>query len=364
MSGANGWDQVRRLLLVRMDNLGDVLMLGPAMRALRDHLPQASLTLLASPSGAAAAPLLPVDEVVVWRALWQDASGRLPLEPRREQELVTELSAGRFDGVVVFTSFRQTPHPPAYACYLAGIPLRLGQSKEWGGGVLTHEVPAPPDELHQVERNLRLVEAIGVPVQDRSLRVEIGAEARRAARELLSDAGIRPDRPFVVVNPFTTAAARTYPLDRTAAVARELARGSGLPVVLTGRAADAEETAALAEAIGPHVLDLSGRTNVPQLAAVVDEASLVLTNNTSVMHLADATRTPLVVTFAGTELESQWAPRDTRHVLLRRPTWCSPCYRFTCPYQLECLDLPPHEVATAARSLLEATSSTGEGATT
>jgi len=79
---------------------------------------------------------------------------------------------------------------------------------------------------------------------------------------------------------------------------------------------------------------------------------LVLTNNTSTMHLLDALRTPGVVLFSGTELEEQWRPRDVPHRLLRRETWCSPCYAFTCPYNLECLDIPPEEVAEAGLSLL------------
>jgi ADP-heptose:LPS heptosyltransferase len=82
-------------------------------------------------------------------------------------------------------------------------------------------------------------------------------------------------------------------------------------------------------------------------------AALALTNNSGGMHLADAVRTPLVVTFAGTEPEGEYAPRDTTAVLLRVPTRCSPCRTFDCPYAQECLDLSPDQVAAAAFRLLE-----------
>ena len=96
-----------------------------------------------------------------------------------------------------------------------------------------------------------------------------------------------------------------------------------------------------------------GRTSVAELGALVAGARLVLTNNTATMHLADATRTPQVVLFSGTELEAQWAPRHGPARLLRRPTLCHPCYRLTCPHGLACLDVEPAEVVAAALSLLE-----------
>ena len=78
-------DDARRVLVVRLDNLGDVLMTGPVFRALRDSLPDAELVLLGSPRGSAAAALLPwVDRVETLRAVWQDAQGRLPLDRARE----------------------------------------------------------------------------------------------------------------------------------------------------------------------------------------------------------------------------------------------------------------------------------------
>ena len=91
---------------------------------------------------------------------------------------------------------------------------------------------------------------------------------------------------------------------------------------------------------------------VADLAALIAGASLVLTNNTATMHLADACRIPQVVLYSGTDLEEQWAPRDGPARLLRRPTACHPCYRFTCPHNLECLDIEPEEVTACALDML------------
>ncbi len=346
------WSEARRLLVMRLDNIGDVVMTGPVLRALKENLPEASVTLMASPGGKEAASLLPwVDEVLAWRVLWQDL-GRLSFDPAREWELIETLRRGSYDAAIILTSFKQTPHPAGYACYLAGIPLRLGESKEWGGGVLTDEAPAAPDELHQVERNLRLIEHAGFRVEDRSLGVRVPAGARRTAAELLEARGVAPDAPYVLLNPWASAQARTYPTDRFAHAARLLSERTGWPVVVSGTGADRSRSGELLEALGDRGVDLVGATGLSELAALVEGARLVLTNNTSTMHLLDALRTPGVVLFSGTELEKQWRPRDATHRLLRRETTCSPCYAFTCPYNLECLDIPPEEVAEAGLSLL------------
>ncbi|MDP8957916.1 MAG: glycosyltransferase family 9 protein [Actinomycetota bacterium] len=344
---------MRNLLAMRLDNLGDVLMTGPALRAIREALPQARITLMASPGGAQAAPLLPwIDQVLSERVVWQDVSGRLTFDPEREGRLVARLSEKRFDASVIFTSFNQTPHAAAYLCYLAAIPLRLGASKERGRAVLTNELSGAPDSLHQVERNLRLVESVGFTAASRHLSITLPSEARQRCRIILEERGVHPRQPFLLLNPWTSCQARTYPWQRFGEAARLLVAETGWRVVVTGVERDRLRSRELVGGIGRAAVDMTGRTSFPELACLVDASSLVLTNNTSVMHLADATATPAVITFSGTELESQWRPRRGPAVLLRHPTSCSPCYAFTCPFNLECLDIPAREVAEAALQLL------------
>lgn len=346
------WLSARTILAVRMDNLGDVVMLGPALRAVKETSPAARLTLLASPGGAHAAALLPwVDDVIPWKAIWQDM-GHMAFDPARERQLIDLLAARAFDAALIFTSFSQGPHGPGYACYLAGIPLRAGESKEFGGRVLSHELRGAPDDLHQVERNLRLVEMLGFAARDRRLMVRIPDEARARAGAILSSLGIDPAAPYVLLHPGASAQARRYPPERFGQVAR-LLTGQGLPVLVTG----VEREAALVETVRAHAPEaafLLGGTTLPEYAALLAGAALVVCNNTLPMHLADATRTPLVALYAGTELDEQWRPRTTRHALLRRPTPCQPCYLFQCPIGHPCLDIPPEEVAEAALHLLRA----------
>lgn len=350
------WQEARNILVLRLDNAGDVIMLGPALRAVRETVPATRLTLLASPAGAAAAPLLPwLDRVITWRASWQDL-GRLPFSPERELALIAQLRAQAFDAALIFTSFSQSPHAPGYACYLAGIPLRAGESKEFGGAILTDELRGAPDELHQVERNLRLVEALGFRAHDRQLHVAIPAAAHARIGQLLTRHGIDTARPFALIHPGASAAARRYPPERTGAVARGLL-DRGYQVVVTGTTREAalvSHVAALAEG----VCVLAEETSLPEYAALMERAAIVVCGNTLPLHLADAVGTPIVALFAGTDLEEQWQPRATPARLLRRPTPCYPCYRFDCPIGQPCLAIEPAEVVATAAALSPATLST------
>jgi ADP-heptose:LPS heptosyltransferase len=359
--------ELRRILVVRPDNIGDVVMIGPAVRAIHEAAPGSRITLLASPAGALAAPLLPwVDDVLVERVSWQQLDpGDGGWDPGRDEALIERLREGRFDAAFIFTSFSQSPWPAAYACLLAGIPIRVGRELGFGGALLTHVAPAAVDGTHQVERSLRLLEAVGIAVADRRLHIEIPADARRAAEATLDTAGVDPRGAYVVLAPGASCEARRMPpalavetarrlLDRTGSDAggstRPRRAAPAAPVVLVGGAKDVVPTAPIAGLDG--VRSIVGRTSIPELAAVIAGARLLVTAHSAPMHLADAVGTPVVVAFSGTDREAEWGPRAAPARLLRRETPCAPCRGLTCPIGLACLDLDPAAIVAAGWELL------------
>lgn len=346
-----------RILVVRLDNIGDLVMLGPALRALRAAYPRAEITLMASPAGSQVAPLLPwIDGVIVWRAVWQDVSADLPLDPAREISLAMQLRQRQFEVAFIFTSFTQSPYPPAYACYLAGIPIRVGHSKEFGGGVLSHCAEPPLDSGHQVDRNLSLLKAVGVPVPGSHLELSLPEQVQQSADQILESVGIDLESPFILLAPGASCAARRYDPERYASVVQMLVSTTDLPLVVVGspRETGIVESVAAGARQPEHnrVKALVGMTSVPDLAAIIRRSSLVIANNSASLHFADAFMRPMVILYSGTEYESQWKPRRASARLLRRPTHCSPCYNFNCPYAMECLDIAPEEVVTAALEML------------
>jgi ADP-heptose:LPS heptosyltransferase len=336
------WSAVRRVLVVRADNLGDVVLTSPAIRALRRAAPRAAIDLLTSPIGAPAAALVPgVSEVLTVSAIWQQAGvPPRPVDELAEEErlLVTRLRARAYDAMIVFTSHSQSPWVAAHVGMLAGIGVRAVHSAEFSGAVATHWVTPPPQNGHQVDRCLHLLAALGVPPAGVGLELDIPPLARPVPH------------PCVVLAPGGSCPSKRYPPPRFATVARLLA-DAGLAVLVTGSPREAELVdEVVAGAAHPGVTPL-GDVDVPQLAATIAAADLVVCNNSGCLHLADAAGTPVVCTYAGTEARTEMPPRKAPARLLYRRVSCAPCRQFRCPYHQECLDVTPEEVAAEALRL-------------
>lgn len=346
------FDSLERILIIRLDNIGDLVMLSPSVRALRARCPQATITLLCSRAGAQVAPLIPdIDEVIIERVVWQDAFGDLPLDPSREIELVARLAEYRFDAAFIFTSFSQSPYPPAYACYLAGIPIRVGQTEHFGGSLLSHWVTPPPPSTHQALRNCNLLQEVGIEIEDPSLALTLPSDVEGAVDEILRSVEI--EGAYIALAPGASCAARRYGEERFLEVARLLNRATEIPVAILGSERETELVAALTRTSLPEgVISLVGRSSVPEFAGLLKRASFVIGNDSSAMHFADAFERPMVILFSGTDLEQQWTPRRAAAKLLRRDTPCAPCYGFRCPYNMECLDFTPEEVVSHVLSMM------------
>lgn len=156
------WQNVRRLLIT-LGGIEDVVLIEPVLRMLRQSLPDTNITLMTTPAcNQVALQQSWVDEVLVYE------SGVMTLDTQREITLIEKLRDRRFDAAVIFTN--ESPYPLAYMCYLAGIPIRLGQSQEFGGSVLSQCVKPKDLDTPLVDKHLFLLESAGFPlVQPSSL---------------------------------------------------------------------------------------------------------------------------------------------------------------------------------------------------
>jgi ADP-heptose:LPS heptosyltransferase len=294
---------MRRVLVVRLDGAGDVLLAGPAVRAVAAR---AEVTMLCGPAGTAAARLLPgAADVLTWAAPWVLAD---PPPIRRDDldRLVTRLAELRFDEAVVLTSFHQSPLPTALLLRLAGIRRISGASVDYPGALLDVRLrPGEdlPEDIPEPERMLAITAAAGYPAVDRD---------GLAVRPTPDVTGVVPDRPFVVVHPGAAVPARRWPV-RHAARAVELLADAGWSVVVTGGPDERLLTADVAGATG---IDLGGRTDLGQLSGVLARAATVVVGNTGAAHLAAAVGTPVVSLFAPVVPAVRWRPYRVPHLLL------------------------------------------------
>jgi lipopolysaccharide heptosyltransferase II len=334
--------------------MGDVLMTGPAIRALAGGRGGArSVTLLTSPAGAEAAALMPgIDEVVVYEAPWMKATARLA-DGRAARAMAAWLRRRRYDGAVIFTVYSQSPFPAATLCHLADIPLVLAHCRENPYQLLTGwAVEREPADLvrHEVRRQLDLVASVGFRVRDERLAVEVPAGARERVTALLDEVG--PGGPLVVVHPGASAPSRRYPAERFAAVAGRLASRAGCRVVFTGSEEEAGLAASIRAATEAPSWSLAGRLSLPELAALLSEARLLVAGNTGPVHLAAAVGTPVVDLYALTN--PQHAPWMVPARVLSHDVACKWCYKSVCPegHHLCLRGVPAEDVYGAACELL------------
>ncbi|RKS10668.1 ADP-heptose:LPS heptosyltransferase [Nocardiopsis sp. Huas11] len=284
------------VLVARMDSMGDVLLAGPAVRAVAHGAER--VVLLAGPRGADAAALLPgVDEVVTWCAPWIDPEPR-PVDPDDVTRLVGVLERTGADRALVLTSFHQSPLPLALLLRMAGVPWVGAISTDYPGSLLDlrHRVA---DGVPEHERGLSAAAAAGFPPPP-------GDTGRLSVRRPLPDTrGLTGPGGYVALHVGADAPSREIPeplaTDTVAALT-----ALGHRVVVTGAAHEEARAKAVAAGTGTSV---AGRTCTAELADVLDRAAVLISGNTGPAHLAAAVGTPVVSLFSPVVPASAWAPQ-------------------------------------------------------
>jgi ADP-heptose:LPS heptosyltransferase len=296
---------------VRLDSDGDVLLTGPALRALAAG--SSRLDLLASPAGAGAARLLPgVDDVLLFDPPWSGYQPP-PVDPARLDALMALLRARAYDEVVVFTSFHQSALPMALLARWAGVPRVSALSEDYPGSLLdvrARRLPGGalddggPAGGHEVEAALRLASAAGFALPQ-------GDDGRLRVRPVPAlDLGL--PGPYVVVHPAASVPSRSIDPAQAASISAAL-RLDGWEVVVTGAPGQEEAGERVTPGGG---LNLVGRTSFAELAAVLNGAACVVVGNTGPAHLAAAVGTPVVSLFSPVVPAERWAPWGVPHVVL------------------------------------------------
>jgi ADP-heptose:LPS heptosyltransferase len=341
---------IQRILLVRTDRLGDVLLTLPVLPLLRAAFPSATIELLLRRyTGEIVEGNRYVDGL-----LWYDEGDRLvPFG-----EMLRRIRKERFDAVVVV-------HPTwrlALLMFLARIPLRVGTGYRYysvlfNSRVFEHRRDA---RRHEVEYNVNLLGPLGCRLPERldpaGLAVEVPREADLAAGEMLKQAGVDPGGGFVVIHPGSGGSAREWPLENLGKLASRLAQTEGRSIVVTGGKGEEALAVNLVGLAGSRAVSLAGKCSLKVLAALLRRADLCIAHSTGPLHLAVAVGTPVVGLYSQLTPMSprRWGPYAERARVLvpDRPADCQEC---SPPRTLRCAcmeSITVEEVYRAAKELL------------
>ena len=333
--------QYRRMLFIKPSSLGDIVHALPTLAALRQHCPQAHITWLVKRQWAA---LLERVEGLdrVW-AVGPGIAGWLSEVPR--------LRAERFDLAVDLQGLFRS----AAMARLAGCPARVGFANGREGSPLfyTQRVAAPTPEMHAVDRYLLVADALGAarPATPQ-FRFRISPADQEQVSAVLSRAGVRAGSSWIAMNVSARWPTKRWPVESFAVVADRLHQEGAGPVVLIGGPddrADAQTVKTLVKTFP--LIDATGLTPLGLLPALLQSASLLLTNDSGPMHVAAAVGTPVIALFGPTS-PTRTGPYGKNHRVLARQLPCSPCFNRRCANSVErdCLvRIEPGEVLAAAR---------------
>jgi lipopolysaccharide heptosyltransferase II len=291
------WKSCKNILVIRPDNMGDLLMSAPAIRALSESF-HCNITLLTSTMALEASGLLPwVNEVICFDFPWIKTQNTLPSETLTA--LITDIKRRAFDGCILFNVYSQNPAPSIMIAFMAGIPLRAAYCRENLYGLLTHWLAdtEPYFEIrHQVLRDLKLCSFIGANTADPHIRIALESDIEKRK---LKDLNLKKDG-FFMLHIGVSEKKRQYPKDEWIKLGKTLIDKYKLPLLLSGSKKEQDVIANIAAAIGKDAISIAGLLNLKELANCIALARAMISVNSGPMHLAAATGTPILALYART----------------------------------------------------------------
>jgi lipopolysaccharide heptosyltransferase II len=323
--------QPKRILIIRMDLIGDLVLSLPIVRLLKRTYPQAEIDILALPSSAKVIASDPdVRTIITYDPnIWRRPKSLFkPGNWRAARKVYRELHAQNYDlAVSVFGPWA------AILAVFSGAQRRLGYGKESYPGLMTDDVAGQhwnaQDHLHEVDYCLRLAQAAGATIEaeDRVPTLYVGSQARQEVETLLQNEGIAHATTLIACHvSANNGQAKRWPLPYWATLIDRLILEAQATVVFTGAPDDQPLIAAITVRMHEQAINLAGKTSLTQLAALLQRVDLLLTGDSGPMHIAGAVKTDLIAIHGPTDprLSGPVSPQAT---ILRDTIWCSPCYK-------------------------------------
>ncbi len=307
---------MRNILLIRLSSLGDIVLTSPAVRAVREHFPNARISMLVASQSADLLTENPhLDEVLGFdrRAKDKDTSEMI--------RLARAIRERQFDLTIDF----QRKFRTSLLAYSSGAKCRVGYHQPHG---ILCSVRVPDSSGHAIDRYFSLLHAVGIEAKDRTLELFITESDRTYARKAMEKQSICADRPTVGLFPGAGWKLREWMPDRFAAIGDRLVRDFAAQVVVFGGPDECQLVNYVIDLMAEQATSFAGNQPIRRLAALIERCNLFLTNDTGPMHIAAALRTPTIALF-GPGNHIRFQPLDHIHSTVRHEVPCNPCKQFT-----------------------------------
>jgi len=343
-------DNIKNVVVRGTNWVGDSVMTVPALRAIRRVLPQAKITLVLRPSAKGLfADADFIDELLVY-----DRRNMLAVIPQ-----IREWRKRKFELAILL----QNAFEAALIPFLSGVPIRIGYATEARQSLLTHplELPEWRSSKHEVFYYLYVVTALEqllygtstICESDPDTSLNLSALRKTEATDFLASHGINQDNPIVVICPGSiNSRAKRWPAESFAKLSDQL-RDEGRQVVVIGSKGEEDVSREVTQRMRQKPVDLTGKTTIDQITAILGLADLVITNDTGPAHIAAALGRPTLVIFGPTNPLTT-RPFSGQAEILRHPPDCAPCMLRDCPIDHRCMTaITVEEVVGQSRAILK-----------
>lgn len=297
---------IKNILVVRTDRFGEFLLNIPAMRALKETFTGAKLIAVVNPYVSELAGAVPfIGEVIEWQDKMHSLLQRL--------KLLGLLKNKNIDMALMLNPSREFN----ILAFLAGVPIRAGYDRKCSFFLtLKMKDEKHLGKKHEVEYNLDLIKLVGANTQDLSLSLKIDDGMMKAMSDAYS---LRPDSFFIAIHPWTSDPVKQWPLENFKELAKEILRNTGLKVIIVGGKEELNKGRELFAGLG--VIDLTGRTSLLQLGAVLKICKLLISGDSGPVHLASALGIPVLALFRNDlpgKTAKRWGPWGKGHLIIER----------------------------------------------
>ncbi len=339
----------KRILLIRTDRIGDVVLSTPAIKAVRDAYPEAYIAFMVRPYARDIVEGNPyLNEVIIY-----DKDGA-------HKSFIATLLFGlwlrkkKFDTALIL-------HPTDRAhivAFLAGIPNRIGLDRKTAL-LLTKRIKDKKflGEKHELDYTLDILKTVGITAKEKKTYMPVKDSAENSIKIKLVREGYNGTEPLVAVHPGASCPSKRWPAERFAALVDRLKERYGLKMVIVAGPGDIKEVEVLKMRLKTEVLDLSGKTSVGELAALFKKCRLFISNDSGPVHIASAVGTPCVVVFGRKQpglSPKRWGPTGEKDIFLHRDAGCKVCLAHNCENGFKCLKMVTvDDVFEAASELIE-----------
>jgi len=323
---------MKRILIIRTDRIGDVALSTPVIKALRDSYPDSYIAFMVRPYAREIVEGNPgLDKVVVYDKYGAQkgffSTILFALHLRKE----------KFDTALIL-------HPTNRAhivAFLAGIPERIGFNRKMPF-LLTKAIDDKKflGERHELEYTLGILRAIGIEARDRGLYVPIRKNAEDSIASKLAEKGASFSDLLIGVHPGASCPSKRWPAERFALLIDKLSGAYGGRAVLVAGPEETAQASELKKKIRSGVIDLSGRTTVGELAALLKHCKLFISNDSGPVHIATAVGTPNIVIFGRKQpglSPTRWKPTGKSDITLHKDVGCEVCLAHNCENGFKCL---------------------------